>query len=117
MTAGQETYLSLSPEKTKLRANGQDLCYIPIEFTDGNGFLEPWIEHKITLTVHGAAARLAGFGSALCKTDEIFDKAYHDSYRGRALAVLRAGTQPGRVTFTAESAGVKPVTVEIEVQK
>lgn len=117
MTAGQETYLSLSPEKTKLRANGQDLCYIPIEFTDGNGCLKPWIEQKITLTVHGAAARLAGFGSALCKTDEIFDKAYHDSYRGRALAVLRAGTQPGRVTFTAESAGVKPVTVEIEVQK
>ena len=62
------------------------------------------------------AVTLAGFGSALCKTDEVFDKPYHDSYRGRCLAVLRAGNTPGKGTVTVTSAGVEPVTIEVEVQ-
>jgi len=59
---------------------------------------------------------LAGFGSALCKTDEVFGKPYHDSYRGRCLAVLRAGEIPGKAKITVRSAGVEPVTAEIEVR-
>ena len=114
-TGGSETVLSVKPEKTVLRADGADLCYVPIEFTDRSGVLKPYIEQRVEIAVSGAA-ELAGFGSALCKTDEVYDKAWRDSYRGRCLAVLRAGTEPGTVTVTVSSAGVEPVTVMIEVR-
>jgi len=114
-TAGKETLLTVIPEKTVLHANGHDLCYLPIEFTDQAGNLKPYMEQRVEITVNGAAA-LAGFGSALCKTDEVFDKPYHNSYRGRCLAVLRAGSIPGKVTVTVTSAGVEPVMIEVEVQ-
>ncbi len=114
-SAGVETVLTVKPEKTVLAADGQDLCYLPIEFTDQDGILKPFVEQRVELSVSGPAA-LAGFGSALCKTDEVFDKPYHHSYRGRALAVLRAGTVPGAAAVTVRSAGVEPVTVEIEVR-
>ena len=113
-TAGDETVLTGTPEKKVLRANGQDLCYLPIEFTDRAGNLKPYIEQRVEVTVTGAAT-LAGFGSALCKTDEVFDKPYHHSYRGRCLAVLRAGNAPGNTIITVKSAGCEPVTIEVEV--
>lgn len=114
-TAGDETVLTGTPEKKVLRANGQDLCYLPIEFTDRAGNLKPYIEQRVEVTVTGAAT-LAGFGSALCKTDEVFDKPYHHSYRGRCLAVLRAGNVPSKASVTVKSAGCEPVTIKVEVE-
>ena len=113
-SAGQETVLTARPEKSILTADGQDLCYLPIEFTDQCGVLKPFIEQRIDLSVSGPIT-LAGFGSALCKTDEVFDTTYHDSYRGRALAVIRAGTAPGIGEITVKSNGVDPVTIKIDV--
>jgi beta-galactosidase len=113
-SGGEKTLLSVIPEKDVLRADGQDLCYIPIEFTDIDRELKPYIEQKVIIDISGDA-ELAGFGSALCKTDEVFDKVEHDSYRGRCLAVLRAGTKPGKVTVTVRSKGVEGVIREIEV--
>lgn len=114
-TAGTETVLTVKPDKNVLRANNQDLCYLPIEFTDKAGNLKPYVEQRVEIDVSGAAA-LAGFGSALCKTDEVFDKNDHNSYRGRALAVLRAGNTPGKAIITVNSTGMEPVTVEVEVK-
>lgn len=114
-TAGPETVLTVKPDKNVLRANNQELCYLPIEFTDKAGNLKPYVEQRVEIEVSGAAT-LAGFGSALCKTDEVFDKNDHDSYRGRALAVLRAGNTPGKAFVTVNSTGVEPVTVEVEVK-
>ena len=114
-TAGTETVLTVKSDKNVLRANNQDLCYLPIEFTDKAGNLKPYVEQKVEITVVGAAT-LAGFGSALCKTHEVFDKNYHNSYRGRALAVLRAGNIPGKAFVTVRSPGMEPVTVEVEVK-
>ena len=114
-TAGEETVLRVTPDKMVLCANNQALCYLPIEFTDKAGNLKPYMEQRVEVAVAGAAT-LAGFGSALCKTNEVFDKPYHQSYRGRCLAVLRAGSTPGKAKVTVTSAGMEPVTIEVEVQ-
>ncbi len=114
-TAGEETVLTAIPEKTVLRGGSQELCYLPIEFTDKEGNLKPYIEQQVNIEVVGTV-NLAGFGSALCKTNEAFHENYHDSYRGRCLAVLRAGDTSGKGTVTLKSAGVKPVTIEVEVK-
>lgn len=114
-TADEETVLTVKPEKPLLCANKQDLCYLPIEFTDRAGNLKPYMEQRVEIAVDGAVT-LAGFGSALCKTDEVFDKPFHNAYRGRCLAVLRAGNSPGKATITVRSAGMVPVTIKMEVE-
>ena len=107
--------LRVVPEKRTLRANGTDLCYLPIEFVDEEGKLLPAAEQRVHVEVTGAVT-LIGFGSALYKTDEKFDQPYHDTYRGRALAVLKAGNVPGSAVITVRSTGVEPVTILLEVE-
>ena len=107
--------LHVVPEKRTLRANGTDLCYLPIEFVDAEEKLLPAAEQRVYVEVTGAVA-LIGFGSALYKTDEKFDQPYHDTYRGRALAVLKAGSVPGSAVITVKSTGVEPVTIHLEVE-
>lgn len=109
-----ETRLLLRADRSNLTANGADLCFVEIEFTDENGALKPCIERRIDLEVTGAA-KLIGFGSALCKTDEVFDKTYHNAYRGRALAVLQAGNEAGKVRITAKSEGALSANMEMDV--
>lgn len=113
-TAENETVLKIMPEKTVLHSNGQDLCYIPIEFTDTKGTVKPYIEQEVELSVEGVAI-LQGFGSAVCKTDESYLGTCFHSFRGRCLAVVRAGTVKGKTKVTVKSAGVEPANVEIEV--
>lgn len=115
-TGGRDTFLRVTADKTVLRANGQDLCFAEIEFVDKNGHLKPYIEQPIEIKVLGSAAALQGFGSALCKTDEVFSSLSHNAYRGRALAVFRAGYTAGKVQVTATSAGMVSQTFEIEVK-
>lgn len=111
-----DMHLAVLPEKSVLMADGQDLAFVPMEFRDKTGMLLPAIERRITLDVKGDAATLIGFGSALYKTDETFDKAYHDSYRGRALAVFRARRKAGKIAVTASAEGVPDTGFEIEVK-
>ncbi len=108
-TGGTETILSVRPEKSSVKPG--EIVYVPIEFTDQNGILKPFIEEAVELSVTGG--ELLGFGSALCKTDEVFDKPCHRTCRGRALAVVRAGAQKN-VIIRAESEALSGM-VEIEV--
>jgi hypothetical protein len=115
LTGSGKGKLTAILEKEVLRAGGTDLCYLPIEFTDEAGLLLPAIEQKVTVSVTGAAS-LIGLGSALYKTDEGFQGISHDTYRGRALAVLKAGSRPGEAKITVSSTGMEPVMIKMEVK-
>lgn len=111
----REIHLRAVPEKPVLKANGTDLCYLPIEFVDGDGTLLPAIEQPVEVLTDGGVS-LVGMGSALYKTNESFLQNHCRAYRGRALAVLKAGSRPGKATVIVQSAGVEPVTIYLEVE-
>ncbi len=115
-SGGKENVLHVTLDKKVLRANGEDLCFAEIEFSDKNGNLKPYIEQPIEIQVDGESVRLQGFGSALYKTDERFDSIVHDSYRGRAFAVFRSSKSKGKANVTIKSKGVEPVCFQIEVE-
>ena len=61
-------------------------------------------------------ATLQALGSAATQTDENYLNDTHTTWLGRALAVVRAGTEPGRVCVTVTAAGYEPQCVELAVQ-
>ena len=104
----------MRPESTELIADGHDLAYLPIELTDDDGILRPLADRAVTVTVEGAAT-LLGFGTGEAITTEGFASPTHRTFNGRALAVLRAGHEPGDVTVTVTAEGVEPPQVTLRV--
>ncbi len=112
LNSGSNVKLTAAADKTKLIAGDDDLSFVEICFTDEYGSLAPYIEQPVELEINGESIFLQGFGSAQTKTDEVFDKPTHKSYRGFCLAAIRASDIPGAATLIVKSAGFQPVTIE-----
>ncbi|WP_068780446.1 glycoside hydrolase family 2 TIM barrel-domain containing protein [Paenibacillus sp. GM2] len=113
-TGGKDIKLTLDPEKTVLRANGQDLCYVNIYLTDGHGEILPATDRSVHVQVSGAGQLLA-IGSANPYTEEGFVSGNHQTYYGRALAVIRVGRNAGLIQVTISADGVEDKTIAIDV--
>ena len=112
VSGGEDEILTLKPDKTVLHPG--ELCFIPIEITDGKGVLKPYVEIPVHVQVEGAAS-LQGLGSALSKTDESYLADTFTSYRGRLLAVIRAGNTPGKAVVKVRTGLTAPSELVIEV--
>ena len=112
-TAGKGTKLTLSPDRKTLRADGQEMCFVYVSITDEAGNLKA-AERLLKAKAEGAAS-LAGFGSAAYKSEHGFTEGIYETFGGRALAVLRAGTKLGKAVLTVEGEGLYE-TFEIEVR-
>ncbi len=115
ITGEKVSILTVKPDRLVLPCDGQALCFVEIEFTDRNGVLLPYMEQRVDIKIDGNVLTLQGFGSALTKTDEVFTNPYHNTYRGRTLAVFRAGRTIGKSIITISSKNVEPVLFSIEV--
>ena len=114
-TAGDETVITLKTEKTKLRANGQDLSYIDVLLTDKKGEVKAANDMPLKVTVEGVGS-LAGFGSANPCTEESYVGERHETYYGRAQAVVRAGYEKGliKVIVSADGLEIKEIILQVE---
>ncbi len=114
-SAKGETRITLSPEKTVLHANGQELCYLDIELTGENGVTKASSDQKLTVKVEGAGT-LQAFGSARPYMAENFYSDTHTTYYGKAQAIIRAGYEPGEVKVTVSGDGLEEKSVTLKVE-
>lgn len=106
VTTGKPAALKLLPEKSRAAAEGHDLIYVGIEVVDSEGRVVPNAAIAITGESCGSMS-LAGFGSANPITEDDYTDDETITYKGRALAILRSGYEPGkfRLTITGEGLG------------
>ena len=114
-TAEGETELCLRPDRTALRADGQDLCYLAIDLTGRDGITKSSEDVPVTVTVNGAGSLLA-LGSAKPNMGECFTEKTHTTYYGKALAVIRAGDSTGRIQVKVSAPGMAEQCVELTVR-
>lgn len=104
-TPGPAAQIRLLPEKTTVKADGHDLIYVGIEIVDQNGVVCPDAAVPLTAEVSGAAA-LAGFGSGNPVTDEDYTDHCTVTFHGRAMAILRAGYEKGKIGLKVSGEGL-----------
>ena len=104
-TPGPAAQIRLLPEKTTVKADGHDLIYVGIEIVDQNGVVCPDAAVPLTAEVSGMAA-LAGFGSGNPVTDEDYTDHCTVTFRGRAMAILRAGYEKGQIGLKVSGEGL-----------
>lgn len=111
-TSGKREYLRILPEDIEIRADGEDLAFLPIHVTDEDGNLNMMADKKITVTVEGPGKLLA-VGSGRPETEERFCDGSYTSWHGRVLAIVKSTKESGIIKVTASAEGMETVTTEI----
>lgn len=114
-TAEPEVQMQLTCENSQLNANGEDLAFVTVSLLDKNGVLNPYGSKKITVTVQGAGV-LQGCGNADPRATIPYDSTEWVTFEGQFMAVVRAGSKPGKITVRFEAEGLEPKETEIEVK-
>lgn len=113
-TAGPATRLRIAAEPASGHNSRQSLRYLPIEVLDARGRVLPDDMRKIALTIHGPAD-LIGFGSANPMAVGSLQQPEAQSFRGRALAILRSRGVPGTIRVEARSEGLTSASTIIKL--
>ena len=113
-TAVGPAELHVVADRNTLQAKTQDLAYISIDLTGADGTTKSSEDTAVTVEVDGAGTLLA-LGSARPNMGENFFSDTHTTYYGKALAVVRGGDAPGKITVTVKAKGLLAKTLELEV--
>ena len=114
-TAGNPARIQLTADRTEITADGESLVYVMAEITDRKGRLVPNADALIKFDVQGAGTLLA-----TCSADLKDESAYTDSrrktWKGRAMAVIKAGKVKGKLQVTANGQGLKKASVTVQLK-
>ena len=105
-TVSAPTKLRVTAERLVAPADRQTLHYVGIDILDARGRIIPEEKRKIAITVEGPA-ELIGFGSANPQAVGSFQAHEAQSFRGRAMAILRSRGAKGSVRVAARAEGLR----------
>ncbi|HSI07619.1 MAG TPA: glycoside hydrolase family 2 TIM barrel-domain containing protein [Rariglobus sp.] len=114
-TAGAPKKLKLTADRTKIRANRNDLSYVTVEVVDARGQRVPDAVISIRFSVSGAG-ELAGQASAVPNEPASFRTPVRKTFQGRALAILRPLGAPGTITLQAAADGFPAAEITVIVR-
>ena len=99
------------PERETIPADG--LCYIRLDYTDGNGVWKPLARGDIKAEVEGG--ELVAFGNACPFNMRGYLSDITDTYYGEAMAIVRPSKGAEEIKLTASSPyGMASACVKVE---
>lgn len=114
-TSGATKQIKLSPDRTTLEANNQDLSYITVELTDENGLVNPKEERLLKFELQGEGSIVA-VGNANPVSLESYQLPQRKVWRGRCLVVVKSTGKPGSITLTASAQGLPAAKVVLSAK-
>jgi beta-galactosidase len=111
-TSGTPAGLRLTPDRSAIHADAEDLAYITIELVDKDGNRCTDATNSVACSLSGPGKLLA-LASANIYNTESFQNSKHAAYQGRLLAVLKAGASPGTAVLKATVPGLPAVETAI----
>jgi len=114
-TTGAPVSIRLYAEKGGIAADGMDLAYVWAELTDAEGRRVYNADCELNVSVSGAGT-LLGLGSGNPCTAENYGTGRRVTFRGRALAVVRAAREPGEAEVCVTTPGLPSEKIVIAVK-
>ncbi len=114
VTVGAAAKLRIRPERAQTGSRRIDLSYVAIDVLDAQGRRLPDEQRKLSLTIDGPA-ELVGFGSGNPQAVGSFQSSNAQSFKGKALAILRGRGTKGSVRVTAHSDGLPSASAVVQM--
>ncbi|CAM5309466.1 glycoside hydrolase family 2 TIM barrel-domain containing protein [Streptomyces canus] len=110
-TAGKPQAVRLTADRTSLPADGRSLVFVTADVVDSRGVVVPDAEQLITFAVRGGS--LAGLDNGREESAERYQATTRTAFHGKALAIVRSGTEPGVLKVTASAEGLRAGSAKV----
>ncbi|MEV7736057.1 glycoside hydrolase family 2 TIM barrel-domain containing protein [Streptomyces sp. NPDC088921] len=110
-TAGKPHGVRLAADRTSLAADGRSLVFVTADVVDSRGVVVPDAEHLISFAVTGGS--LAGLDNGREESAERYQATTRTAFHGKALAIVRSGTEPGVLKVTASAEGLRAGSAKV----
>ena len=113
-TAGDPTSIALTPDRSVIAGDGQDLSFVKVSVLDNDGVVCPNASNEIKFTVNGALANIVGLDNGDPTNHEQFQGSSHLVFHGLGLVVIRSNpSSSGKVTVTASSPSLASASIAL----
>ncbi len=115
-TTGKPTAIRLTADRTKIKANCNDLSYIRAEIIDSEGNIVPDADDIIVSFEVTGKGGLAGVGSGNPLDMSSFQQPKKKTWQGICLVIARPGTKTGKIKVRATAEGLKRASITISAK-
>lgn len=114
-TAGPPAKIILTPDRTEISADGQDLSFVKVAITDASGRICPNADNFLKFKISGEGI-IAGVGNGNPVSHEFFKTNERKAFHGLCLVVVRSKGEKGTIHLSAESEGLQGSELIIPVK-
>lgn len=116
-TAGTPARLELTPDRTTIKADGDDMSFVTVKMLDKDGNECPNADDELLFSVEGAKYQAACNGDATSL--EPFEKPQMRLFHGALVAIVRADKKAGKAVLTVTDKDNPEITAKavITVEK
>ena len=114
-TAGKASAIRLTPDRTTLKADGEDICFVNVSLVDKEGNPVPTDNRLVKVKVRGAGSfRAIANGDPTCL--ESFQEPQMHLFSGQLTVWVQSGTETGNILVEVSGKGVKKAICKIKVE-
>ncbi|MGG9971269.1 beta-galactosidase GalA [Ferruginibacter sp. SUN002] len=117
-TTGKPVKIILSPDKTTLTANGEDVCIMNISVVDDKGREVPDAMNLLKLNIRGGAKIIGvGNGDPSCHESDkcVDDKWQRSLFNGKCQVIIQSKNRRDDCEFVASGEGLIEAKVEMDI--
>ena len=114
-TADEPSQIQLIADRSEIKADGQDLCYIVVNLTDDK-IRNPKAENLIKFDIEGPG-RIIAVGNSNPVSTESYTNAERKAWHGQCLVIIKSERKEGKIVLKVSSANLKPAKILINVSK
>jgi len=101
-TTGEPESIRLTPDRTEINADGEDVCVLRVEALDKEGRPAPTADVPILFKISGEGS-LIGVGNGDPNCQESDKEPMRSLFNGLAQVVVQANRMPGTITVEAHT--------------
>jgi beta-galactosidase len=113
-TTGEPVAVKLVADRTRIRANRNDLSYVMAEIIDTEGNIVPDADDVMVRFEVSGSGIVAGVGNGDPRDMSSFQQPLKKTWEGRCLAIIRPEKTPGNIRLKASAPGLKDGILEIK---
>lgn len=116
-TTGKASQLSAEADRPAVRPDGTDLIYITVKIEDKDKLLVPGTSNNISFSISGPG-RIVATDNGDATSHESFQSPSKKAFNGMCLVIVAADKgSTGSFTVKAESKGLKPAAIKVDISE